>query len=474
MKQNFFTAIGLAVVSAFIVSCTIGPHYHRPSLNLPNSYKEAPKGWKIAQPADAIDRGDWWQAYDDPDLNRLENQLNISNQNIAQALAQYQQATAQVNAARAGYFPTVSGSYNLTRQHTGGTGENPNNGLSGGSNTNNRSLILDSTWELDLWGSIRQTVQANRANAESLQAALASARLSAQASLAQYYFELRTVDADQGLLNQIVQSNQESVRITQNRYEAGTVGQAELLQAQSQLEQAKAQAINNGITRSQYEHAIAVLIGQTPEAFHLDSKPLSTVLPKWPLVLPSVLLERRPDVAQAERLVAKANAQIGVEETAFFPNLDLNANGQLFGIGLDKLLSLPTLAWSLGTSLSDTLFDAGSRYANVKAAKANYRATVASYRQTVLSALQEVEDNLVALKLLQQEALVQTQAANQAQKALKIVKNQYRAGTAAYLDIMTAQISSNTAEKNLIDLRGLQLSASVGLIKSLGGHWNGK
>jgi NodT family efflux transporter outer membrane factor (OMF) lipoprotein len=461
--------ISIFLFSLFLNACTVGPDYVRPKVAVPTHYKEAKnKDWKIAQPQDACNRGEWWKIFNDPQLNTLEAQVNISNQNIAAAAAQYQQALALVDEARASYFPTITGSASLTRQKLGVS--NSTSSSSSNISTAN-SLLLDASWEPDLWGSVRRSVEANAAGAQASAAQLALVRLTAQASLAQFYFELRALDKDQKILNDTGSDYKKSLKLTQNRYAVGVAGRADVVQAQSQLESAQALAINNGINRAQFEHAIAVLIGQPPANFAMAFKPLTATPPKIPLQVPSALLERRPDIAQAERQMAQANAQIGVAIAAYFPTLTLSASANTQNSGYAHWFSLPTLAWAIGPQLAETLFDGGLRSATTAAARANYVASVATYRQTVLTAFQDVEDNLAALRILTAQALVQNQAADSARHALQLMINQYKAGTAAYSDVLTAQTNAYTAEKAAADVTGLRMTAAVGLIKALGGSW---
>lgn len=476
-----------------IAACTVGPDYVTPGVIMPDKFKEAkgkrvmgPKStqWKIAEPRDDIDRGQWWKIFKDPKLNQLEAQLNISNQTIATAAANYVQACELANEARAGYFPTLVGSQSILRQKgTGGstsfvsttpTGTTASGSVAtsgvGGKIFTSHSYILNATWEPDIWGLVRRTVEAGEAGAQASAALLASTRLSAQASLAQFYFELRALDKDQQLLNETVAAYKEALKLTKNQYASGVASQADIVQAQSQLETAQAQAINNGINRAMYEHAIAVLIGTPPACFSLPFHPLAQTPPPIPLEIPCELLERRPDVAQAERLMAQANAQIGVAVAAYYPTLSLTAVASVFARG--EIFKIPLLAWSYGEQLTETIYDAGLRAATVRAAEAGYQSKVASYRQTVLAAFQDVEDNLSTLRILADQAVAENKAAASARQALRIVLNQYRAGTVAYTSVIVAQNAAFAAEKNAADVTGLRMTAAVGLIKALGGGWD--
>lgn len=483
------------ICSLLLTACAVGPDYKKPDIatpaykEIPKKYKETPPGWKYAQPRDNCNRGEWWKIFCDPQLNALEANLNISNQNIAVAQAQYRQARALVDQARANYFPTVGASFSITRANqilfnssgagtTAGTsgstvtaGAASTGGASSGPFTS-EFLLLNASWEPDIWGAVRRTVEASEAGAQASDAQLALTRLSAQASLAQYYFELRALDRDQQLLDDTVRNYKKTLVLTQHQYTSGVVSRSDVIQAQSQLETTQAQAINNGILRSQYEHAIAVLIGKPPAEFGLKFKPLTMHAPTIPLQFPSTLLERRPDIAQAERLMAQANAQIGIAISAYFPDLTLNASGSLGTRGpLNSIFDNPGFGWSLGPQLTGTLYDGGLRDASVRAARANYDATVASYRQTVLAAFQDVEDNLVALKKIKQQSAALNQAAEDARRALRLVMNQYKAGTVPYSSVITAQTTAYTAEKSAADVVGLEMTSTVGLIKALGGGW---
>lgn len=485
MKKNLLLAAFI-----FLTACTVGPNYVRPCAKVPPKFKEAPKGWKIARPNDNFNRGEWWRIFHDPQLNALECRLNISNQNIWLAYEQYQQARALVDEARAAYFPTITSTFNMQRQKnnissssssatsltSSQNSSNPTSGVSSGRSSGSaftsESLALNASWVVDIWGSVRRNVEASKAGAQASFAALNLARLSAQATLAQTYFELRGLDGDQKLLNDTVASYKKVLNITLNEYKSGTVSEADVLQAKTQLENAQAQAVNVGILRGQYEHAIAVLIGEPASTFSIAFKPLKAKPPKIPLEIPSELLERRPDVAQAERLAAQANAQIGVAVAAFYPTLTLSGAGGINGIGsIGKWLSHPASSWAFGAQLAETIFEGGLRMATVRAAEANYRATVASYRQTVLAAFQNVEDNLVSLRILQQQENILEKAVADARHATQVTLNQYRAGTVVFSTVLLAETAQFTAEKNANDVRYLQMSSAAGLIQALGGGW---
>jgi NodT family efflux transporter outer membrane factor (OMF) lipoprotein len=457
------TALG---VLAALAACAVGPDYVRPSVDTPAAYKEL-AGWTRAQPRDREIKGKWWEIFRDPVLNGLEEQVSVSNQNIAQAEAQYRAARALLGQARAAYFPTASGNASATR----GRGS-----ASGGVTppvTTNYNLSLDTTWELDLWGRVRRNVEANGANAQASAADLENARLSMHAQLAQAYFQLRAADTQRQLLNDAVAEYKKAVQLTQNQYAAGVAAKADVVQAQAQLEATQAQAIDAGVQRAQLEHAIAVLTGRPPATFSLPDAPLTTVPPDIPVGVPSEILQRRPDVAAAERRVAAANAQIGVAESGFFPSLTLSAGGGYASTSASNWLTAPARFWSIGPAILETLFDAGLRSAQTDQAIAAYDATVATYRQTVLTAFQEVEDNLAALRLLDQEAEVQDAAVKDARESARLTTNQYKAGLVSYLNVVTVQTTALNNERTAVSLLSQRLTDSVQLIKALGGGWTG-
>lgn len=463
-----------------LCSCVVGPNYHGQSVVMPNEYKEiCHTGWKVAQPNDHVDRGEWWKIFNDPQLNSLEAKLNCCNQNIVIAIAQYGQARSLVDAARASYFPTIVASAAINRQKqvsTNGVTTLASSSTVNTSETNEpfttHSLLLNATWEPDFWGGVRRSVEANVAGTQAAFANIAVVRLSQQALLAQTYFQLRALDTDQKILDTAVRYYKDALKITQNRYNAGVAGLSDIVQARTQLETAQSQATNNGIARAQSEHAIAVLLGMPPELFCLPPEPLTATPPGIPIELPCALLERRPDIAAAERQMAQANAQVGVTIAAYYPNFPLTANATDQGPNLSHWLSLPDISWELGSSVVETLFDGGLRKANTNAAWTNYTQTIANYRQTVLAAFQSVEDSLAQLGILNCQVVYQQQAANDARLAARLLMNQYKAGTVAYTDVIVAQNAALTATKNAADVNGLRMVAAVALIKSLGGGWD--
>ena len=461
-----------AALTFQLSGCAVGPNYQRPSAAVPASFKEAPEGWKVAHPADQTDRGPWWTIYNDAQLNALEDQLNAQNQTVAQYAAAYRQARALVGEARAAYFPVIGASASATRSRTPTHVSNASGSFPNGTITNNFNLGLDATWEPDLWGKVSRTVGAQEAGQQGAAADLANARLSAQATLAQTYFTLRSLDAQQRLLDDTVAAYQKSLQLTQNQYAQGVAGRADVILAQTQLQSAQAAAIDNGIARAEDEHAIAVLIGQPASTFSLPPSPLAATPPVVPLSMPSALLERRPDIASAERKAASANEQIGVAMSAFFPSLTISASGGFESSVFSNLLSMPSRFWTLGPSLAGTLFDAGLRSAQTEAARAAYDQQVATYRQTVLSAFQDVEDNLASQRILAQEVVIQQQAVESARHALQIVTNEYKAGTTDFQNVLSAQTTAFIAQQKLASIGGQRMVSSVGLVKALGGGWD--
>ena len=456
----------LALSCVFLSACAVGPDFLRPSSAIPSHFKEAPAGWKIAE-ATPQDGGPWWEIFGDATLNRLVEEANQANQNILVAEANYRQAQAAVGSSRAGFFPNLSLNVSENRGKSAGT-----NGTIGSTRTTDR-VGLASVWELDLWGRLRRLLEGSEANAEAAAGDLVAARLGVQSSLVQSYLQLRINDEQDRLLERTLIAYRRSLEITRNRYEAGVASQADVAQAETQLKSTEAQRIDLGIQRAQLEHALAALLGKTPAAFQLAKAEQLPQLPSVPAALPSSLLERRPDIAAAERRAAAANAQIGVAQAAFFPSITLNASGGYQNSSFANILSTPYRYWSLGPTLAQTLFDAGARSAQKEQALAAYDKSVATYRQTVLTAFQEVEDNLAALRILGVEKEVQQQATRSAREFLEVSNNQYLAGTVSYLNVATAQAALLSAERSSLDLLNRQLSATVGLIRALGG-WDGR
>jgi NodT family efflux transporter outer membrane factor (OMF) lipoprotein len=458
-------------VAAALLGCSVGPNYVRPTTESPSAYKEA-LGWKPAEPRDQQPRDNWWEVFKDPKLDAMAAGVEVSNQTIKAAEARVREAQALTQAARAALFPLVSANASATRSRTASGNSVSTSTGQGGSIRNDYNVALDVSWEVDLWGRVRRTVEASEASAQASVADLESAKLSAQALLAEDYFLLRVQDAQIRLLNDTVDAYQRSLQLTRNQYAVGVAARADVAQAETQLTSTQAQAIDAEVQRAQLEHAIAVLLGKAPADFSLAAEVVPTEFPPIPPGVPSELLERRPDIAAAERRAAAANAQIGVAEAAFFPSLTLSATGGFQSSVLSQLFSLPSRYWSLGPALAQTIFDAGLRRAQTAQAIATYDENVANYRQTVLTGFQEVEDNLVALRILEQEAAVQDEAVKAARESLAITLNQYRAGTANYLAVVVAQAIALANERAALAILSRRLSASVTLIKALGGGWN--
>jgi NodT family efflux transporter outer membrane factor (OMF) lipoprotein len=446
---------------ALLAACAVGPDYQRPPAPVPATYKE--EGWKAAEPKDAGNRGDWWAIYGDPVLDGLERQIEISNQTLKSAAAAYRQARAVVAQAEAGYYPTVA---------VTGSGTRSGQGSKRSGSASAIDLTADASWSVDLWGRIRRTVEADVANAQASAADLAAARLSAQTQLATLYFELRAADELRRLLDASVSAFAQSLQITRNRFAVGVAAETDVVTAETQLEQTRSQAIAVGVQRAQFEHAIATLTGQSASEFALAPAPLALAVPVAPTGVPSALLERRPDIAAAERLMASANAQIGAAEAAFYPDLTLTASYGFASSGLAKLLRASNALWSLGGQLVQTVFDAGLRSAQLDAAKAVYDETVANYRQTVLTGFQQVEDELAALAILAQQAEVEARTVRLAREAERLTLNQYQQGTVAYTAVITAQTTRLNAEQTALAITQSRFIASVALVQALGGDWS--
>lgn len=462
----------LLLCSLLAAACTVGPDYVRPApfAAMPTTFKEL-QGWKVAQPGGDRMSERWWELYRDHVLNSLEEQVAISNLNVAAAEARFRQARALVQSAKSGYYPTLSVGAAASRSQTSG---NLGSGKGEGTTATNFQLPLDLTWELDLWGRIRRGVEASQASAQASEADLAAAILSAQAALAGNYFQLRVLDAQKQLLDTTTAVYRKSLDMTNNRYASGIAARSDVLQAEAQLRSTEAQAIDLGVQRAQLEHAIALLIGRPPAAFSLPATSLAAVAPSIPITLPAELLERRPDIASSERSMAAANAQVGVAAAAYYPSIQLSATGGLSASSLASLFAWPSRFWSIGPSASVTLFDGGLRNAQSDQARAAYDATVAEYRETVLTAFQGVEDNLAALRILEEEVQVQDQAVQAARQVVSIITNQYQAGTVAYLNVLVAQSTALANERTALGLVGQRLAASVLLVKALGGGWTVK
>jgi NodT family efflux transporter outer membrane factor (OMF) lipoprotein len=475
-----------AAVAAGLAGCTVGPDYQRPDAPVPAAYKEAwkpapaEKGWRQARPIAAIDKGAWWSIYHDPVLDGLERQIDVSNQNLKAAEAAFREAEATVAAARAQFFPTATLDGSATRSRGSGassgfvtsSGSVVGGGGGGGRIANQFQTTASASWVPDLWGSVRRTVESDIAAAQASAATLANARLSAQGTLATAYLEIRTADELARLLGDEVKAFTQALQIVKNQYKSGTTDQSAVDQAQAQLDATKASLIAVGVTRAQLEHSVAVLIGKPPAA--LSIAPATAVIPV-PLVpgeLPSALLERRPDIAGAERDMQAANAQIGVSVAAFYPDVTLSGDYGVSAEMLRKLFTSASRIWSFGSTAAETIFDGGARNAQVEHDKAAYDASVATYRQAVLSAFQQVEDELSAERILAQEAVAEESAVAAARRAEKTINNQYLAGTQAYSAVIVAETTALGDAVNALNIRQSRLVASVALIEALGGSWD--
>jgi len=453
----------LLVILLMISGCSVGPDYKRPDAPVPSSFKEL-KGWRQALPRDQEIRTKWWEAFGDPILNSLAQQVNVSNQSIALAESQYRQAQALVQLARANYFPTLGAGAAYTRSRPAGETSDT---------VNQHQISLNAIWEVDLWGKVRRQVEGSTASAEASFADLQAMRLSMQTELALNYFQLRTLDAQNKNLDEAVEAYTKALELTSNRYNAGVVAKADVAQALTQLKSTQAQAIDIGVQRAQLEHAIASLTGKPPADFSLPPVIFAPPQIKIPVAIPSDLLERRPDIASAERKMAAANAQIGVAKAAYYPSLSLSGSLGYLSADLATLFTAPSFFWALGPmALATTLFDGGARKAQSEQAMAAYDGTVAFYRQTVLTGFQEVEDNLAALRILDEEAQMQEQAVNSSHESVTLTTNQYRAGIVSYLNVVTTQIIALTNERAAISISGQRLNAAVLLVKALGGGWS--
>ena len=461
------TAVTLAL-AAVLAGCAVGPVYERPLAAVPVAWKEAPaaEGWLPAAPADLLDRGPWWQLFGDAGLNELAERVQVSNQNIAVAVANYAQARALVREQRSTLFPTLglSGSASRSGNRDG------DRSTAGGS----ADVSLGASWTPDVWGRLRTAVGSAEAQAQASAADLAAARLSAQGLLASNYFSLRETDAELALVGETLAGYERSLTITQNRYQAGIAAQSDVSQAQTLLANTRADRVALQRSRANLEHAIAVLVGVPPSDFGIPVLAAWTpVVPSVPLGVPSTLLQRRPDIAAAERSVAVANAQIGIQRSAYYPSLSLSASLGRSSTSVSDLFSASNMLWSLGLSATQVIFDAGAIGARVDAAKAAYDASVASYRQTVLTAFQSIEDQLTATASLAQQEVLRREASAAADRTEQQILNRYRAGQVSYTDVVTAQATALNARRTVLQLVASRQNAAVGLIQGLGGGWTG-
>ena len=469
--------ICLAVTPWLFAGCMVGPTYHKPLTEIPGAYKEltpddfkSTEGWKKAQPRDDALRGEWWEIFNDPLLNELEEKVNVSNQNIAAAAASFLAARALVKEARSQLFPTVTTSPAITRQR-------PSSTLSGGSSSSaptftDYALPFDATWQPDLFGRVRNTVRSAAYGAQASAADLENTRLSLQGDVAADYFQLRGQDALKQLLDATVAAYLQSLDLTKALYDTGIDSAEDVAQAETQLKTAQAQDTALGVQRAQLEHAIAMLTGQPASTFSIPMEPLKASPPAIPFGVPSQLLERRPDIAAAERLVAQANAQIGIAKAAYFPTVTLSGAAGFESISTATWFTWPSRFFSIGPAAAETIFDAGLRKATVEQFRAQYDQTIANYRQAVLTAFQQVEDNLASLRILSVQIQQQDAAVASAQKTLALATDRYKVGLDPYLNVITAETALLTNQQTAVNLRIQQMTASVGLIEALGGGWD--
>jgi NodT family efflux transporter outer membrane factor (OMF) lipoprotein len=479
---RFKAALIPATATLILAGCRVGPAYHQPTATAqapPAAYKEAPADtqavgdWKVAQPQDAMLHGKWWEVYNEPDLNDLEEKLNINNQNIKEYFNNFMEARTLIAQARSQLYPTLTTGPSYSRTHTSANlGSGFAGGNAAGAQSSLTSLPLTASWEPDLWGRVRNTIREEQYNAQLSAADLENERLTEQATLAEVYFEIRGQDALIDLYTATVKAYEKQVDVTRGGYETGVSDQISLVEAQTTLQTAQASLTNLGIARAQDEHAIAMLIGTLASDFSLPKKSFNSTPPAIPLGVPSKLLERRPDVAASERAMAAANAEIGVAVAAYYPNLTLSAGGGFESSTLKHLLDWPSRFWSVGPSVSETIFDAGLRRATVNQYVATYNADVATYRQTVLTAFQQVEDYLAAVRILSQQ-MQQLQAAVQsAQKYVELEKGRYETGVDPYVDLVTAETTLLSNQQSLASLQIQRMTASVELVQALGGGWD--
>jgi NodT family efflux transporter outer membrane factor (OMF) lipoprotein len=489
--RRLYGLFGLFALSFLLTGCEVGPDYVAPSAPVPSHYKD--KGnWKPANPQDAVVRGKWWEIYHDSELNALEDKVNIDNQNVLQAEANFREAAAAVKVARASFLPTITTNPSVTEsqsqslglfspgQKSGGSGSSSVNagGTSTGSGGGNNQpegvydLPLQLTYLVDVWGAVRRSVENSAATAQATFADLENARLSYQGTLAQDYFSLRGIDAEAKLLKETVASYQTYVTLTKNRYASGIASQADVAAAQTQLDGTKAQLIDLGVQRTQYQDAIATLVGEPASVFNIAYAPLTAEPPRIPAGVPSTLLERRPDIAAAERSMAAANAEIGVQVAGYYPQITLSASTGLSTVELAQVFSGPEFLWSVGPAIAQTVFDAGRTHGLVQEATETYNGTVASYRQTVLTAFQQIEDDLSGLRILEDEAGVEDSAVQGAQTSLNVTSNLYKQGVDDYLQVITTQAILLNDQVTAVNIRTRRMTTSVLLVEALGGGWN--
>ena len=473
--MNAKAILAITAAALCLTSCSLGPKYAKPSVPVAPAYSEQPPasfqeaaGWQSAKPSDSALRGNWWEMFQDEQLNALEAQVPKANQTLRISAANFSQARSQVLSARSGLFPNIGVGPNISTNRVSGNNPTGANGLQYGL----FSLPVSASWDADFWGRIRKTIASAREQYQASAADLENVKLQLQTELAVDYFETHIIDAQKQLLDENVSAYQKALQLTTNRFEGGVAAKAEVEQARTQLDQTQAQNIDLGASRAQYEHAIAVLVGRNPEGFRLPFLALKRTPPPIPLGVPSLLLQRRPDIAAAERQVAAANEQIGIAKAAFWPDLVITATGGLQAGSIIDWFAWPSRFWAVGPQLAQNIFDAGQRRAQLQIAQAGYESTVANYRQTALVAFQEVEDNLATLRVLEQESGTQHEATVAAERSVELTISRYKGGLSTYLDVITAQTIALTNERSEVDLLRRRMDASVLLIKALGGGWD--
>ena len=459
----------LAIAVLQLTGCVVGPKYRPPTVQAPAAYKEV-GDWKPAQPNDQNLGGTWWTIFQDPQLNALELQVNVSNQNLKAAEAQFQQARAVLRYYRADYYPTATAGLSATRTRI--SGNSPTSSLLRGATYNDFVLPFSVSYQADVWGRVRKNVESYREQAQASAADLATVNLSMHADLAVDYFQARSLDAEEELLNSTVKQYEQALELNESRFQGGIASEVEVEQAKTQLQTTRAAAIDVGVLRAEYEHAVAILIGKPPAEFSLPPLPLTTPPPHVPISLPSELLERRPDIAAAERRVASANAQIGVAKSAYYPLISLGTSGGFESSSITTLLNGPSGLWSVGLSAVVTVFDVGRRRSLNDQARAAYDYQVAAYRENVLTGFQQVEDNLAAVRILENEAKVQDEAVTAAQRSLDLSVTRYRGGVTSYLEVITAQSAALADEVTAVNILGRRMANTVLLIQALGGGWD--
>jgi NodT family efflux transporter outer membrane factor (OMF) lipoprotein len=460
----------MAIAALQLTACVVGPKYHQPAMQAPAAYKEV-GDWKPAQPNDQNLGGAWWTIFQDPQLDALEVQVNVSNQNLKGAEAQFQQARAALRYYRADYYPTVTAGPSATRERISSRRPPPTS-IFDGITYNDFVLPFSVSYQADVWGRVRKNVESYREQAQASAADLATVNLSMHADLAVDYFQARSLDAEEELLNSTVKQYEQALELNENRFQGGIASEVEVEQAKTQLQTTRAAAIDVGVLRAQYEHAVAILIGKPPAEFSLPPLPLTTPPPHVPISVPSELLERRPDIAAAERRVASANAQIGVAKSAYYPLINLGASGGFESSAITTLLNGPSGLWSIGLSAVGTVFDVGRRRSLKDQARAAYDYQVAAYRENVLTGFQQVEDNLAAVRILEHEAKVQDEAVVAAQRSLDLSVTRYKGGVTSYLEVITAQSAALADEVTAVNILGRRMANTVLLIQALGGGWD--